>query len=237
MRRSKCGILRKMVGSGLAAMILVSLAPTISWAWQGKVLSVIDGDTLTVARTSKGERVRLYGVDCPEKNQDSGERARQFTMDMLLGKEVEVVPVSRDNRGYPLAIIKLGDLIFNRKLVEAGLAWVDMKACYRKECPEWSRLQDQAQESKVGLWAAPGPIPPWELRTPVKKATRSPSKIKGGEVTAIGQPPEIYHGDVVNHIFHAPGCRDFNCKNCIAVFKSKDAAKRAGYKPCEVCNP
>lgn len=47
----------------------------------------------------------------------------------------------------------------------------------------------------------------------------------------------IYHGNLKSHKFHAPGCRYYYCKNCRAVFKSRQAAIRAGYIPCKVCRP
>lgn len=46
-----------------------------------------------------------------------------------------------------------------------------------------------------------------------------------------------YHGNVTSHIFHRPGCRWYNCKNCVAVFHSREEALRAGYRPCKICKP
>jgi len=47
----------------------------------------------------------------------------------------------------------------------------------------------------------------------------------------------VYHGNVKSGVFHRPGCRHYSCKNCIAVFPSREAAMEAGYRPCRVCNP
>lgn len=228
-------MMQKTLKVSLTVMFLVLVIPVLSWAWQGKITLVTDGDTMTIVHEGKKERLRLYGLDCPDKNQDFGLRAKQFTSDMILGKEVEVEAVTKDRYGYTVSIVKLDGQILNRKLIEAGLAWVDLKLCYRKECHAWSQLQDQAQKTKVGLWSAPGPIPPWEFKNPNKKNLRSHPQTKNEETD--GQPLELYHGDVVNHIFHIPGCQEFNCKNCIAAFRSKKAASKAGYKPCEMCSP
>lgn len=46
-----------------------------------------------------------------------------------------------------------------------------------------------------------------------------------------------YHGNTQSHVFHRPGCRYYNCKNCTAVFRSREEAINAGYKPCGVCSP
>ena len=56
-------------------------------AWTGRVVGVSDGDTITVLHNNYPERVRLYGIDCPEKRQVFGMRARQFTADQVFGKE------------------------------------------------------------------------------------------------------------------------------------------------------
>ena len=65
--------------------------PALLWAWKGKVVGVADGDMITVMHDGKGEKIRLYGIDCPEKKQAFGNKAKQFTSDKVLGKQVEVI--------------------------------------------------------------------------------------------------------------------------------------------------
>jgi len=57
----------------------------------GKVVGVSDGDTITVLENRTQHKIRLYGIDCPERRQDFGTRARQFVSDMVFGKQVRVV--------------------------------------------------------------------------------------------------------------------------------------------------
>ena len=64
--------------------------------FQGKVIGVLDGDTIEVLKDKAPVRIRLYGIDCPEHDQDFGTRAKQFTSDKVFGKTVEVVPVEKD---------------------------------------------------------------------------------------------------------------------------------------------
>lgn len=59
--------------------------------------------------------------------------------------------------------------------------------------------------------------------------------ILGG--VAVAAQGLVYHGNVQSHIFHGPGCRYYDCKACSAVFESREAAIKAGYRPCKVCNP
>ena len=47
----------------------------------------------------------------------------------------------------------------------------------------------------------------------------------------------VFHGNVKTKKFHRPGCRYFNCKNCVVKFATREAAVQAGYSPCKVCNP
>ena len=47
----------------------------------------------------------------------------------------------------------------------------------------------------------------------------------------------VYHGNTKSHVFHAPGCRYYNCKKCVATFASREEAISAGYRACKVCKP
>lgn len=64
--------------------------PSISLAWTGKVVSVADGDTITVMRDGKGVRIRLYGIDTPEKGQAFGQKATEVAKSMVAGRKVFV---------------------------------------------------------------------------------------------------------------------------------------------------
>jgi micrococcal nuclease len=75
--------------------------------WQGKVIGVSDGDTITVMHNGKGEKIRLYGVDCPEKAQDFGQKAKQFSSDMVFGKTVDVESVVADKYGRTVGIVRI----------------------------------------------------------------------------------------------------------------------------------
>ncbi|MHC1728592.1 MAG: thermonuclease family protein [Syntrophobacteraceae bacterium] len=148
----------------LSYTMLIVFIPTFAWAWQGRVVSVADGDTITVLHEGKGEKVRLYGVDTPEKRQDFGQKAKQFTSDQVFGRIVEVMPIDTDRYGRTVGIVFFGGQCLNRNLVEAGLAWVYERYCRKKECSAWRTSQEKARASKLGLWSIPDPTPPWEFR-------------------------------------------------------------------------
>ena len=56
-------------------------------------------------------------------------------------------------------------------------------------------------------------------------------------MAAAAQAATVYHGNTQTHIFHAPSCRYYSCKKCTAVFPSREAAVKSGFRPCKVCNP
>lgn len=58
--------------------------------FSGRVVGVTDGDTITTLHNGKAEKIRLNEIDCPEKAQPFGTKAKQFTSAMVFGKEVKV---------------------------------------------------------------------------------------------------------------------------------------------------
>jgi micrococcal nuclease len=117
--------------------------------FSGHVVGVTDGDTITVLHNGKGERVRLNGIDCPEKGQAFGTRAKLFASDLAFGKDVTVKDHGRDKYGRTIGDVILPDgRVFNRELVAAGLAW-----WYRKHSKDESlgQLDIEAKTAKRGL--------------------------------------------------------------------------------------
>lgn len=131
--------------------------------FSGKVVAVKDGDTLEVMKEGAAVRVRLYGIDCPEKGQAFGERAKQFASGLAFGKAVKVIEKNRDRYGRTVGEVILEDgRSLNRELVRAGLAWWYRQ--YAKKDAELEALEREAREAKAGLWADADPVPPWNWR-------------------------------------------------------------------------
>ncbi len=125
-------------------------------------IKVADGDTMKVRLDDDSvETVRLYGVDCPERRQSFGERATQFTKDMVLGETVNISPVTTDNYGRTVAWVYVDGKCLDKELLKAGLAWHYKE--YSEE-EELAILEEEARTKKVGLWQEPNPTPPWEWR-------------------------------------------------------------------------
>jgi endonuclease YncB( thermonuclease family) len=105
-------------------VLLLILFPAMSWAWQGLVVAVTDGDTIKVLHNGKAEKIRLYGIDCPEKKQAFGKKATQFTAGMVFKQMVDVKPTATDRYGRTIAWVHVsGDKCLNKELLKPGLAW------------------------------------------------------------------------------------------------------------------
>ena len=146
------------------ALILLFLfsAPEFAASWSGMVVGITDGDTITVMHRGKPEVIRLFGIDCPERDQDFGTRAKQFASDMVFGQIVEVVPIGETSYGRPVAWVFVNGKSLNKELIRAGLAW--WYRWYAPHEPELAQLEAVARENRTGLWSQPNPTPPWEFR-------------------------------------------------------------------------
>ena len=205
--------------------IIVFFISGISYAQapiQGKVVGIADGDTITVLQDNQQFKIRLYGIDTPEKSQDFGQKAKQFTSDMVFKQHVKVVSYDIDRYGRTVGTVYTGQKCLNEELVKNGFAWVYKKYCAESFCNQWAQLEREAREKKLGLWIYDNPIPPWDFRS--GKSIKN--NISG-----------VYYGNVHSLVFHAPTCKHFNCKNCTKVFQDRESAIKAGYKPCGICNP
>ena len=147
-------------------LLTVFLASALSFGlgeeFRGKVVRVLDGDTIEVMHHGQAERIRLNGIDCPEKAQPFGERAKKYTSSLAFGETVTAIVKDTDRYGRTVAEILLPDgRSLNRELVKAGLAW-----WYRKYSTDATlgQLEAEARAARRGLWADSNPVPPWEWR-------------------------------------------------------------------------
>lgn len=148
--------------AALAIAASVLAFPSLCEDFQGKVVRIVDGDTLDVLYSQQAQRVRLYGVDAPEKSQPFGSRARQFTAGLVFGHTVTVRDKGRDRYGRALAEITRSDgRSLNRELVANGFAWH-----YKHYSSDLNlaQIEEIARKQKRGLWIDAGPIAPWEFR-------------------------------------------------------------------------
>lgn len=166
--------INKTIVAGCAFLVVILIPFFAALAWPGEVISVHDGDTLTV-RDERGQevKVRLYGIDCPEMeqrgkwNEQPFAKEAQLFVRLLTRKypQVEVEPMG-ESYGRKVAIIKIDSSnTVQEKLVEAGLAWYYANYCDvdKQICQNMIKSEMEAQLEQVGLWAYES-TPPWEWR-------------------------------------------------------------------------
>ncbi|MDO5617066.1 MAG: thermonuclease family protein [Cruoricaptor ignavus] len=130
--------------------------------YTAKIIKVKDGDTVDILYKGKSQTIRLAHIDCPEKNQPFGKKAKQYTSDFCFGKTVKVAIAGKPDRyGRWIAEIFYNNQNLNKNLVRNGLAWHFKK--YSKN-DNYANLEQIARKRKIGLWQESHPIEPWNWR-------------------------------------------------------------------------
>ncbi|MDY9648704.1 thermonuclease family protein [Escherichia coli] len=139
----------------------VGLIPFQSF-FKGKVISVLDGDTIEVLQDKKPVRVRLANIDAPEKRQAFGRWSTNQLKGLVAAQPVTVTYTQRDRYGRIIGrVFTTNGTEANRYMVQSGAAWVYERYNTDKALPA---LQQEAQTQNRGLWADNQPVPPWEWR-------------------------------------------------------------------------
>lgn len=127
---------------------------------QFKLKRISDGDTVV---TTEDTRIRLWGIDTPERDQRYGSNATAALTEMLNNQQLYLETKDVDRYGRTVGVIYTadGDEI-NRELVCGGHAWWYER--YAKRATDYEQCQEAAQKNKRGLWAEEDPIAPWDWR-------------------------------------------------------------------------
>jgi endonuclease YncB( thermonuclease family) len=112
-------------------------------------------------------KIRLHGIDAPEKGQAFGTKARENLAAKVFGKIVRVEVVDVDRYSREVVRNYLGDRFINLEMVRDGFAWRNVR--YDK-AGEFTDAEREAREKRRGLWADPNPDPPWEYRREHRRA-------------------------------------------------------------------
>jgi len=151
---------------GYLQTVATFLALALSFpAWAdttGLVVSVHDGDTLTVLVEKQQIKVRLAEIDAPELRQPFGNRSKQSLADLCFQQSAKVEQIAKDRYGRSVGKVECRTVDAGAHQVALGMAWVYDR--YNKPNSPLYRLQDAATAAKRGLWADDKPVPPWEWR-------------------------------------------------------------------------
>jgi endonuclease YncB( thermonuclease family) len=152
--------------------LAVACHSAFAYEFTGRVVGIADGDTITVLDAGKVQhKVRLAGIDAPEKKQPFGQRSKENLSALVFGRDVTLDCTKRDKYRREVCKVLVDGHDANLEQVKAGLAW-----WYRKYSSEQA-LQDrqnyeaaeaQAKQQRAGLWGFADPMPPWEWRHQAK---------------------------------------------------------------------
>jgi micrococcal nuclease len=143
-----------------AAWLIVQ--PCLAADFSGPVTDILDGDTIKVSRNHRNVKIRLNGIDAPEKDQAYGHKSGEFVVFQAFGKEVTVQTYGLDKYGRTIGDVYLPDgTMLNKELVKEGLAWW---YCKYSADQSLAQLEIEAREARRGLWQDPKPVPPWVFR-------------------------------------------------------------------------
>jgi micrococcal nuclease len=150
----------KMRPSMYVLILLFFFQSPVFAAWEARVVDAYDGDTLILSDDGRAIIIRLFGVDCPEKGQPFGLKAKDYSSRMVVGKEISIVTVEK--KRYPRCMVYVEGECLNEELLSAGYAWYDQPGSSDEHL---EKIEQIAAEKKKGLWALEDPVPPWKFRS------------------------------------------------------------------------
>ena len=143
-------------------------APGCAEIITGRVVGVTDGDTLSLLDASnQTHKIRLSGIDAPEKNQDFGQRAKASFAELAHGRAASARCQKKDRYRRDVCVVKVNDKDVGLEQVRTGLAWWYRQYAReqtRQERIDYEKAEQDAKNRRLGLWSGNTPMPPWEWR-------------------------------------------------------------------------
>jgi len=159
----------KLHAAGCVLLLAVSISAAAAEV-RGRVVGVADGDTITVLVDGHDSvKVRLAGIDAPEKAQPFGAVSKRHLSDMVFGRPVTVEWTKKDKYGRVIGRVLADGEDVCLDQVRSGLAWHYKHYATEQAAGQraaYAAAEEQARQEKAGLWSQPNPVPPWEFRHP-----------------------------------------------------------------------
>jgi len=156
------------VGSTHARTERINPQPAPLHVITGKVVKVVDGDTIYVLDDALTQhKIRLEGIDAPEKNQPYGLASRKHLGTLVGGKTVTIEYSKHDRYGRIVGKVVINGVDACLQQIKAGLAWHYKKYENEQEPQDrtaYAQAENQARAERIGLWRDNNPRPPWEFR-------------------------------------------------------------------------
>jgi endonuclease YncB( thermonuclease family) len=210
----------------IAAGITVSgqVGALVGTRFEAKVVSIVDGDTFdAVPLDSKLEtiRIRLHGIDTPERGEPFSTAATRSARVLLFDRRVTVDGRDVDRYGRLVARVSVAGDDAGTALVLAGLA------CHYVAYSSDALLaaaEADARRHRRGFWAPSAQRPPCAIEA-----------LRTAEGRTARPGAAVFHGNTSSRVYHAPSCRNYNCRNCTRPFSSEEEARAAGFRPAGDC--
>ena len=203
------------------ALLLILVLSLSAFAQTGKVVGVTDGDTITVLSNRKQIKVRLAGIDAPEKGQPFSQIAKKELSTLVFNRQVRIEARKTDRYGRTVADVSvhapsqpLGWVSVGLWMIRSGYAWHYKE--YEKEQPSYERkafaqAEKYARSEKIGIWSDPSPVAPWDFRKGESTAQKATTTVR-----PLGSRP-IYQstgGQIIGNknsmIYHFPSCPSYD---------------------------
>lgn len=164
---------------GLWLALMLSASSVFADVVTGKVVGVSDGDTITVFDSNHQQhKIRVSGIDAPEKKQPFGHRSKENLSRLVFGKEVDVQWSKHDRYQRIVGKVMVADpncksaacpKTFDAGLgqITVGLAWWYRKYAKEQLSEDASRYrfaEEEAHAKRAGLWSDSEPTAPWDWR-------------------------------------------------------------------------
>lgn len=157
----------------LKYILLLLLSAGLNAAeYSGRVVGVTDGDTIKVLENGKTlHKIRLYGIDAPERSQAFGSASKQALSHLIFGKDVriEVVNIDRYGREVGIVLYQGDSWSANIRMISDGYAWAYTNYLRKKDRLLYIDTEWAAKSEQRGLWADKDPTPPWNYRRAKKR--------------------------------------------------------------------
>ena len=154
----------------LFAMLMALASPlaALSAEHHGTVVGISDGDTLTLLDANKTQyKIRLDGIDAPERTQPYGQRARQSLAALAQGRVASADCPKVDRYGRAVCRVIIDGVDVGLEQIRRGYAWHYVKYAHEQRAADrerYARAESDARAAHIGLWSFSDPIPPWDYR-------------------------------------------------------------------------
>lgn len=158
-------------------VMLMGVSSLILSQIKAKVIGVKDGDTILVLdKDNNQSTLRLAEVDCPEKGQPFGKNAKQFTSDLVYGKQIQYYKTNSDRYGRTIAKVYFNnDQYLSEEIIKKGYGWWYYQYSNNENL---GVLEAKARALQLGLWSGNETVSPWEWRKAKRAASQQKAKAK-----------------------------------------------------------